>query len=96
MIYGLSMRWGSGQKFIPEAAAYSVICLCLLLLHSPDGSELWIESNAITVIKSGVPHRDHIAKGIGTVVYTAKGNFGIREADGDVAKMIKSCDTLSK
>jgi hypothetical protein len=73
----------------------TVLCLwCLLLLHSPDGSEIWIESNAINVIKSGVPHRDHIAKGTGTVVYTTTGkNFGIRENDGDVARMIKSCDT---
>jgi hypothetical protein len=68
--------------------------VCLVLLHSSDGSLLWIESAAIYVLKAGPGWVDHVAKGTGTIVYTATGKtFGVRETEEEVERAVaKSCN----
>jgi hypothetical protein len=65
---------------------------CLIWLHSSDGQPIWITSEAITVLKPLLPeHRDHLAKGTETLVYTAGKVFGVREDEDAIERLIKSC-----
>jgi hypothetical protein len=70
----------------------SMILWCLLLLHSPDGGDLWIESGAVAVIKRGLPaYHDHITKQANTIIYTSNGKaFSLRETDAQVAALLKT------
>lgn len=66
---------------------------CLLVFHSPDGTEVLVEKNAIKVVKPvNQKHHDHIVTGTSSVVYTGvrPNGFGIMETTGDVVKMIKA------
>jgi hypothetical protein len=66
---------------------------CLLVFHSPDGSEILVEKAAIKVIKPiDTKHHDHIAAGTGSIVYTGvrPNGFGIMETTRDVVSMIKA------
>jgi hypothetical protein len=66
--------------------------VCLILVHSSDGGSLWVESEAITVLKPLLSkHQDHLARGTRTLVYTAGKVFGVRESEEDIERMIKSC-----
>jgi hypothetical protein len=66
--------------------------VCLILVHSADGGDLWIESAAITVVKPLFgEHQDHLAKGTRTLVYTAGKVFGVREEEDAIERMIKAC-----
>jgi hypothetical protein len=73
------------RKILPVA--------CLILLHSADKADLWIESAAITVVRPVLPeHQDHVAKGTRTLVYTAGKVFGVREEEPAIERLIKACD----
>ena len=67
---------------------------CLLVFHSPDGSELWVESDIIKVIRPvGNAHREHIAPGTHSVLYLAvrPAGFGLTETAAQVLRKIESC-----
>jgi hypothetical protein len=67
--------------------------VCLLAFHSSDGSAIWIESAAISVLKPAPAHLDHVTKGTQTIIYTSTGKtFGVRETEGAIALGVKSCD----
>jgi len=73
----------------PSVAALA----CLLVFHSPDGSELLVEKSSIRIVKPiGSKHHDHIAAGTSSVVYTGvrPNGFGITESTKDVVRMLAS------
>lgn len=64
---------------------------CFLMVHSPDGHELWLDVDAVSAVQPVTRHQDHIVIGTNTVVYTAAQKFGVRETDAAVLKLIKDC-----
>jgi hypothetical protein len=66
--------------------------VCLLLFHSSDGSLIWIESTAISVLKPAPAHLDHVTKGTQTIIYTSTGKtFGVREEEDAIERLVKTC-----
>ena len=67
---------------------------CLLVFHSPDGTELWVESDIIKVIRPvGASHREHIAPGTQSILYLGvrPAGFGITEPAQQVLGKIGTC-----
>lgn len=66
--------------------------LCVLLLHGPDGSALYVLSESVKAIRPiAERHRDHVALGIRAVIYTGVSStgFGVAEEAGEVLRLIK-------
>lgn len=66
--------------------------LCLLLLHSPDGSVLAVEGMALQVIHDVERYQGHIAKGTRSIVYVGGRAFGVRESREEVTRLRTECD----
>jgi hypothetical protein len=69
--------------------------LCLMALHSPDNSSLFIKSSQVVAFRPlKEKHHDHIQKRANTVIYTGAGvsNFAIIETADQVVKMIAGCE----
>jgi uncharacterized RmlC-like cupin family protein len=65
----------------------------MILLHSSDGSTLWIKSAAVTVVKPAAKHRDHLAGGTQAVLYTISGRtFAVLEDDETIVGAVDACD----
>ena len=82
-----------GDRRMQNAIAKFAVLPCLLVFHSPDGTEILVEKAAIKVVRPiDQKHHDHIAAGTAAVVYTGvrPNGFGIMESTGDVVKMIKA------
>jgi hypothetical protein len=64
---------------------------CLLLFHSSDGSLIWIESEAIKVLRPAPAYHDHVARGTKTIIYTSTGKtFGVSENYDQVTSAVKT------
>ena len=74
---------------------YGIALACLLVFHSPDGTELWVASDVIKVIRPvGVAHREHVAPGTRSVVYLAgvrSAGWGVVESAEQVKAMVAGC-----
>jgi len=64
---------------------------CFVVLHSPDGHNLAVNTDGIAMVRDGTHHIDHIAKGTGAILYTAGGKVGVFETQDEVLKTIKGC-----
>lgn len=70
------------------------IVWCLLVLHSPDGSRIIIESSTINVVRPVTTStRDHVAPNTHTVIYAGvrPNGFGVREQLAEVVRMMSEC-----
>lgn len=65
---------------------------CLIVLHSPDGGTLQIESNSIYAVRdaSGAV-AEHLAKGTHTVLYVGSKVFGVTETPEQIAELTERC-----
>lgn len=66
---------------------------CIILLHSPDGSELRVESRNLTAVRV-LPHnfKEQVAPGTKTIVYsTGAQKFGVLETPEEIGNMIAGC-----
>ena len=67
---------------------------CVLVFHSPDGSELLVQSDIVRVIRPiTAPYREHVAPGTGSVLYLGvrQAGFAVTETAAQVLQMIRSC-----
>lgn len=65
---------------------------CLLAFHAPDGSQLLLESAAISAIRPIAPsHRPQVTQGVRSVVYIGAQGFGVMENAGEVMTLIDGC-----
>lgn len=68
---------------------------CLLVLHSPDGSELVIENAEIRAVRQiGPQYHDHLPKGTNAVIYLGvrPNGFGVKETVQAIEDMKKGCE----
>ena len=68
------------------------LLLCMLTLHAPDGSELLVQSENISVIRPiAGAHREQVAAGTGSVLYLGGRPIGIKETAAQVRALIADC-----
>ena len=72
------MKWG---RIVP----------CLVLLHSPDGSDILIETNSVTAIRPVVEDSEHVADGSRAIVYLVDKSFAVRESEVRIIEIIGTC-----
>lgn len=65
---------------------------CVLLLHSPNGDDLWIRTGAIGAIKPVGKYQDHLAKNTHSIIYDYGKPLGVRETTQTIIDMIKGCE----
>jgi hypothetical protein len=71
-----------------------MVAACILALHSPDGSELLVQSDTIRVVKPiQNQHREHVAPGTNSVLYLGvrAAGFGVMETAAQVLQMLRDC-----
>jgi hypothetical protein len=71
----------------------------MLVFHSPDNTELLVQSDIIRVIRPiTAPHREHVAVGTNSVLYLGvrQAGFGVVETAGQVLQMIRDCETSQR
>lgn len=68
------------------------LSVCVLVLHTPAGTELRIESRHITVFQP-VPKtaEGHIASGSRTVVHTGGQKFAVTETTEEINEQLDRC-----
>jgi hypothetical protein len=67
----------------------------MLVFHSPDGSELLVQSDIVRVIRPITQaHREHVAPGTGSVLYLGvrQAGFAVSETAATVLQMIRGCE----
>jgi hypothetical protein len=70
--------------------------VCILTFHSPDGSELILQSDVIRVVRPILnQHREHVAAGTNSVLYLGirPAGFGVVETAAQALQMIRDCPT---
>ena len=74
---------------------YVALVCCLLVFHSPDGSGLLVQSDAILAVRPVArAHVPHVAPGVRSIVYlggSGSGGFGVVEDAREVERQIKEC-----
>jgi hypothetical protein len=76
-----------------------MIAACVLVFHSPDGTELLVQSDTIRVVKPiSDQHREHVAAGTNSVIYTGvrQAGFGVVETAAEVFQMVRDCELKQK
>lgn len=77
-----------------QVAAMLPLC-CLLVFHSPDGSGLLVQSDAILAVRPvAKAHGVHVAPGVHSVIYlggAGSGGFGVVEDAAAVERQIREC-----
>lgn len=65
---------------------------CLLILHSPSGTELRFESQHVSVYQP-LPKgsEGHVAPGVKTLIHTGGQKFGVVETVEQIDAMLESC-----
>lgn len=86
------MGTGLGVVIPPKPFPPLLGLLCVLALHGPDGSALYVLSDSVKAIRPiAARHRDHVASGIRAVIYTGVSptGFGVAEEAGEVLRLIR-------
>jgi hypothetical protein len=72
---------------------FATIAGCVVILHTPDGGNLYLEEAHITAVRpASQVHVENLAKGTKSVVYGVDENFGVIEEATDVVKQIEACN----
>lgn len=71
-----------------------MVAVCMLILHSPDGTALLVDSDTFTVRQIDPRHQDHVAKGTNSVIYLnfRPNGFGVKETIEQISDMIRKCE----
>lgn len=69
-----------------------VLIPCLLVLHTPAGTELHIESKHVNVFQPLAKSAEqHVAPGTKTIVHTGGAKFGVTETTEEIDTMLENC-----
>jgi len=72
---------------------FALMMPCMLHLHAPDGSELFIETLNIAAARPVTPSiAKQVAHGSRTIIYSAGGRYGIMETMQQIADMARQCE----
>ena len=65
--------------------------LCLVVVHTPDGEQLRIDSRSVMALRASTGVEHHLAKGTKTILYLTGKNFGLVETPDEVVDRINHC-----
>ena len=75
----MKLRW-----FIPPLS-------CLAIFHSPDGTEIRIETRHIVAVRPADAVKQHLASGTNALIYTSTQTFGVIETVSEVKMLEDEC-----
>jgi hypothetical protein len=76
------MKW---KWFIPLS--------CLIILHSPDGRELRLETAHIAAVRPADAAQQSLAPGTKAIIYVGSQKFGVMESPNQIDSVVKDCMT---
>ena len=76
-----------GQSAIAAAAI-----TCLIVLHSPDGEEIAIDTRQILMLRPTTHIHEHFARGTKTLVYVSGQRIAVTELPHEVEYLTKVCE----
>jgi hypothetical protein len=66
--------------------------LCLLVLHTPDGNEVAVDTRQILMVRTAEPIKHHLAHSAETVVFLSGYRVAVRELPHEVEHLVKTCE----
>ena len=66
--------------------------LCLIVLHTPDGEEIAIDTRQILMLRPTTHIKEHFAPGSRTLVYVSGQKVTVRENPHEVEYLTKICE----
>ena len=66
---------------------------CLAIFHSPDNSELRVETQHIQAVRPADAAQQNLAPGTGAIIYVGSQKFGVVESAAEIDQIIKDCIT---
>jgi len=70
--------------------------LCLVVLHTPDGNEVAVDTHQILMVRTAEPIKHHLAHRTETVVFLSGYRLAVRELPHDVEHLVKTCEDGEK
>jgi hypothetical protein len=81
---------------VPAVRAVAFAWLCLIILHTPDGEEIAVDTRQILMLRPTVHIREHFAPGTKTLLYLTAQKIGVTEEPHEVEYLIKICEDGAK
>jgi hypothetical protein len=69
-----------------------MILLCLIVLHTPDGEEIAIDTRQILMLRPAYAIQGHLAPGSKTLVYVSGQKVAVKEEPHEVEYLTKICE----
>jgi hypothetical protein len=69
---------------------------CLIVLHTPDGEEIAVDTRQILMLRPTTHIREHLAHGTRTLVYMTAQKVAVTELPHEVEYLIKICEDGAK
>jgi hypothetical protein len=79
-----------------EQSAVAAAIACLIVLHTPDGEEIAIDTRQILMLRPTTHIREHLAHGTRTLVYMTAQKVAVTEQPHEVEYLIKVCEDGAK
>jgi len=78
-----------------EQSAVAAIA-CLIVMHTPDGEEIAVDTRQILMLRPTTHIREHLAHGTRTLVYMTAQKVAVKEEPHEVEYLIKVCEDGGK
>ena len=65
---------------------------CLIVLHSPEGSEVDFDTRHISAFRSSASMAEHLAKGTKSVIFVGGKGFAVTETVEEISEKINNCE----
>jgi hypothetical protein len=72
------------------------LIICLIVLHTPDGEEIAIDTRQILMLRPTSHIKEHFAPKTKTLIYMTAQRVGVQEMPHEVEYLIKVCEDGAK
>jgi len=79
-----------------EQSTVAATIACLIVLHTPDGEEIAVDTRQILMLRPTTHIREHLAHGTRTLVYMTAQKVAVTEQPHEVEYLIKICEDGAK
>jgi hypothetical protein len=69
---------------------------CLIILHTPDGEEIAVDTRQILMLRPTIGIREHLAPGSKTLIYVSGQKIAVKEMPHEVEYLTKICEDGAK
>jgi hypothetical protein len=72
------------------------LLVCLIVLHTPDGGEVAVDTRQILMLQPAESLKHHVARGTETIVFLTGQRIAVREQPHEVEYLTKVCEDGAK